>query len=506
LSGNITYVNNNFSKISGYTKEEVLGKPHSMLRHPNTKREVFRDLWETIRAKRVWKGILQNRGKNSDYWIDSTILPILDESGDIAEYIAIRHDITKIIEHQRTLEKLANIDPLTGFGNRNKLNNDIEKSTHPALALINIDSFSILNDFYGHTIGDTILAKFGNLIENSNNDNFFSLYRLQADEYALFCSDCKKDDFLEYFKKLIKTITSTPILLYDEVIQPNITTAISFEKAQVLLQTADMAYKIAKIENKDMVIYSDDISLNATYKNNILWSKKIKSAIHSARIVPYFQPIVNNKNLKFEKYEALVRLIEEDGKVISPYFFLDISKKTKQYASITKVMIEKSFEYFHHKTCEFSLNLTMEDIANDEMNHFIFEILQKYQIGSRVVFEIVESESIQNYEAVSEFIKKLKSFGCKIAIDDFGSGYSNFEYILKLNVDYLKIDGSLIKNITTDRNAKIVVSTIVDFAKKLGIKTIAEFVENEEIFKIMQELEIDYSQGYYFQAPQMSTN
>jgi len=505
LNGRITYVNENFCKNSGYTKEEAIGKLHNILRHPNMPEEIFEDLWETIRSKKVWSGILQNRGKEKDYWIDSTVVPVLDEKENIIEYIAVRHDITEIIEHQKTLEKLLNTDQLTGFGNRNKLNTDIQIAPNPALAILNIDNFSMLNDFYGHKIGDTILANFGTLIQQYNSDNFFRLYRLQGDEYVLFHNSISKEKFLNYLETLLYNISQNHIVVDEENINFNFTVAVSFEPSSLLLQTADVALKVARIENKDVVVYSDDISLNDMYKNNILWSKKIKKALLSGKIVPYFQPIVNNKNQKYEKYESLVRLIEEDGKVISPYFFLEISKKTKQYSSITKIMIEKTFEYFEDKTCEFSINLTMEDIVNDEINFFIFELLNKYQIGSRVVFEIVESESIQNYETVSEFIKKLKSFGCKIAIDDFGSGYSNFEYILKLNVDYLKIDGSLIKNITTDSNAKIVVSTIVDFAKKLGIKTIAEFVENEEIFKIMQELEIDYSQGYYFQAPQSST-
>jgi PAS domain S-box-containing protein/diguanylate cyclase (GGDEF)-like protein len=505
LNGRITYVNENFCKNSGYTKEEAIGELHSILRHPDMPEEIFEELWETIRSKKVWSGILQNRGKEKDYWVDSTIVPILDENENIKEYIAVRHDITEIIEHQKTIEKLVNTDQLTGFGNRNKLNSDIQIALNPALAIFNIDNFSILNDFYGHKIGDTIIVNFGNLIRENNSNNFFSLYRLQGDEYALFAPSCQKEIFLNHLERLIYNVSQSHIIVDDENINFNFTVGISFEKALFLFQTADVALKVARIENKDVVVYSDDISLNDIYKNNILWSKKIKKALLSGKIVPYFQPIVNNKNQKYEKYESLVRLIEEDGKVISPYFFLEISKKTKQYSSITKIMIEKTFEYFEDKTCEFSINLTMEDIVNEEINNFIFTLLEKYQIGSRVVFEIVESESIQNYETVSEFIKKLKSFGCKIAIDDFGSGYSNFEYILKLNVDYLKIDGSLIKNITTDPNAKIVVSTIVDFAKKLGIKTIAEFVENEEIFKIMQELEIDYSQGYYFQAPQSST-
>ncbi len=156
---------------------------------------------------------------------------------------------------------------------------------------------------------------------------------------------------------------------------------------------------------------------------------------------------------------------------------------------------------FHKKEFEFSVNLTIDDILNIEIQDYIFELLNKYGIGERVVFEIVESESIENFNQVVSFIRNVKEFGCKIAIDDFGTGYSNFEYLMKLEADYIKIDGSMIKNIDTDNNAKMVVETIVNFAKKMNMKTIAEFVENEEILKIVNELGIDYSQGYYFSAP-----
>jgi EAL domain-containing protein (putative c-di-GMP-specific phosphodiesterase class I) len=128
-------------------------------------------------------------------------------------------------------------------------------------------------------------------------------------------------------------------------------------------------------------------------------------------------------------------------------------------------------------------------------------MLERYKIGSRAVFEIVESESIENFEEVEDFIVQVKSYGCKVAIDDFGTGYSNFEYLMKLKADYIKIDGSMIKDIDTSLNAQIVVSTIVSFAKKMGIKTIAEFVENESILNKVKELGVDYSQGYYFSQP-----
>ncbi len=157
---------------------------------------------------------------------------------------------------------------------------------------------------------------------------------------------------------------------------------------------------------------------------------------------------------------------------------------------------------FKDKDAEFSINLSINDILEPQISEYLIMMLKRYGIGSKIVFEIVESEYIEKFEDVMAFITKVKKYDCKIAIDDFGTGYSNFEYLIKLKADYLKIDGSLIKNIDKDKNAYLVVSTIVDFSKKLGMKTVAEFVESEDIFKIVKELGVDYSQGYYFQQPQ----
>jgi EAL domain-containing protein (putative c-di-GMP-specific phosphodiesterase class I) len=193
---------------------------------------------------------------------------------------------------------------------------------------------------------------------------------------------------------------------------------------------------------------------------------------------------------------------DEDGNIILPFFFLDVAKKTKKYFDITKIVIAQSFEMFKDKDVEFSVNLSIMDILEPRIFNYILMMLKKYDIGSKVVFEIVESEYIENFQTVINFIDEVKKYGCKIAIDDFGTGYSNFAYLIKLKADYLKIDGSLIKNINTDQNSYLVVLTIVEFAKKLGMQTIAEFVENEHIFKIVKELGIDYSQGYHFSPPQ----
>lgn len=190
--------------------------------------------------------------------------------------------------------------------------------------------------------------------------------------------------------------------------------------------------------------------------------------------------------------------IVEDSKPISPIHFLGVAKQTRQYASITQTMIYQAFELFKDKDIHFSINLSILDILEPQTTSYILQMLQEYNIGSRVIFEIVESESIDNFDGITDFIREVKKYNCKIAIDDFGTGYSNFEYLIKMQADYLKIDGSLIKNLNKDKNALLIVSTIVDFSKKLGMKTVAEFVENEEIFEIVKSIGVDYSQGYYF--------
>lgn len=501
LKGNITYANNNFCKISGYTKEEVIGKTHSIVRHPDNPKELFEDLWKTIKSKKIWKKTFKNMDKSGNtYWINSTILPILDENGSICEYIAVRHDITKMMKQQKKLDTIAQTDLLTNLGNRYKLLLDIEESRKPALAILNMDNFSQINDFYGHELGDYILKEFASKLNSNNDCNKCKIYRLQSDEFVLFYKDLAKEEFIEKVLIMKEKLLNDKIMINNDYLDLNFSIAISSEEKEKILSTADMAIKIAKNNNKDFVVYDETLSLNNIYENNIKWTKSIKNAIEKNKIVPVFQAIVNNKTLKWEKYESLVR-IEEDEKLISPFFFLEISKKTRHYSSITKIMIKKSFETFKDEDVEFSINLTVEDILNEEIKEFIYETLKNYKNNEKVVFEIVESESIENFNEVIKFIKTVKTFGCSIAIDDFGTGYSNFQYLAKLEADYIKIDGSLIHDIDKNSISEIVCKNIVNFAKDLGMKTIAEYVENKSIFNKVRELGIDYSQGYYFTEP-----
>ncbi|OHE01463.1 MAG: hypothetical protein A2513_10895 [Sulfurimonas sp. RIFOXYD12_FULL_33_39] len=503
INGILTYVNHEFCKISGYVEHELIGKPHSIIKHHDMKKEIFEDLWQTIKDKKTaWCGEIKNRKKDgSFYWVKAYIKPILNNNGDILEYIGIRTDITNIVERKALFEKAAKTDALTNYGNRYKLNSDIKAKENLSLALFNIDDFRQINDFYGHECGDRIIKSVAEKIYNfiSKEKNLF-FYRLQGDEFAILSTVDVKDSFLLTCKDILVLLKDAFIFAEKEIVL-SCSCGISFEDKKNLLISADMALKMAKQKNCDFVVYDEENSLNDKYENNIKCAKRLTTALQNDKFITFYQPIVNNDTLKHEKFEALIRMIDEDGKIISPFFFLEVAKKTKKYFDITKIVIRQSFEMFKESNAEFSINITIEDILNKNITLFIFKMLDNYDIGKRVVFEIVESEYIQNFEEVSDFIKKVKTYGSKIAIDDFGTGYSNFEYLIKLQADYLKIDGSLIKNIATDKNSYLVVSAIVEFAKKLNMKTIAEFVENKQIFNIVKELDIDYSQGYYFSEP-----
>ncbi|MFW3343055.1 EAL domain-containing protein [Aliarcobacter butzleri] len=500
LKGNITYVNDKFCEVSLYAYEEVIGKPHSIVRGEEDD-EIFQQLWETIKNKKVWYGVLKNRKKNGEfYWVNINIRPILNEKDEIIEYIAIRHEITDLVLKTEELKRNLRLDSLTNIGNRYKLIEDVSKSINPCISILDIVSFSDVNDFFGYKTGDSVLKIVARKIEELLIDKEnYKVYRDHSDTFCIVAENEDRDKFIKNIDEISKTIAKVPIVIKSRELYVQLSYVFSFESKENLLETANIIKRYSHA-NKNIIIYDKALELEKDYEKNIFWTLKIKKALDEDKIVPYFQPIYNLKTNKIEKYEALVRLIDGNN-VISPYYFLDISKKSKQYLQLTKTMIQKTFDYFKDKDFEFSINLTFEDIKSEYISSFIIELLKEYKIGHRVVFEIVESEEIDNFRKINEFFVTIREYGCKIAIDDFGSGYSNFEYLAKLNVDYIKIDGSLIKDILINKSSQNIVSMLVNFAKGQKVKTIAEFVSNKDILNKVRELGIDYVQGYYIKEP-----
>ena len=400
-----------------------------------------------------------------------------------------------INKEQLKLKKAFVTDFLTSLGNREKFNIDIKNYKNPTFYLINIDKFKHINDIYGSKIGDEILKKVGEILRDNFSCNNKNVYRLGADDFAIICEggvDYKKiENIINYFKNNVIDIDGRKF---------NINVSIGISKEFPLIETADMAIKKVKKDSKlNYLMYDKNSNLKSSYEENFNKSKILQDAIKNDLIIPVFQPIFNNKTLKICKYEVLARIKTKKG-LVSIFPYLKIAKEDKVYKEITKSIYLKAYEVFKNNNCEFSLNLSIDDLLEDETKNLIDTLFKDRDFAKRCTFEILESESINDYDMVKNFINKMKKLGVKFAIDDFGSGYSNFEHILNLEIDYIKIDGSLIKKIE-NKNTQIIVETINSFAKKMNIKTIAEFVATKEIFEKVKELEIDCTQGFYLSEP-----
>ncbi|QOP45030.1 EAL domain-containing protein [Sulfurimonas paralvinellae] len=410
-----------------------------------------------------------------------------------------------VIEQTKKLKETLVKERLTGLANRLQLLEDIDSAkdkNNKHLALINIDNFKDINDFYGHDIGDALLIELGRKIDTSCSDTHTTVYKLPSDEFAVFtCQDITADDFKQRISQLLHTINKTQYTISDYAIFLTVSCGIASDENDLIIK-ADMALQVAKSSKANFVVYDNVVDTTENVNKNIRGIALLKDAIENDKITPYFQAIYNLHTQKIEKYESLVRIITDTGDIITPYQFLNIATKSKLYHHITYTMIEKTFAFFEDKEAfEFSINLSIDDILNERTVAFILKKLSDYPAPQRVVFEILEDNEIKNYEEIRIFIQKVKHYNVKIAIDDFGSGYSNFSHVLELNVDYLKIDASLVKNITHNENAKKITQTIVSFAKNIGLKTIAEYVEDEASLKILESFDVDFVQGYYIGKP-----
>jgi diguanylate cyclase (GGDEF)-like protein len=394
------------------------------------------------------------------------------------------------------------IDQLTKLQNRNALIKDtkvLEKST---LALINIDKFSVLNDLYGEDYGDKILLSFVATMKGKFRNTKYNIYRVGSDNFVILCkdSDTNTKDFKVFCKEFIKTTNDNGLDIADENIDISITIGIAQSDDKHAFEYAQRAIPKARKKYLDILEYDQEqFEQKKDIQENVAWIKRLKSGLSDGKFQPYFQPIVDAQTKEIYKYEALIRYIDDEGNEIPPYKFLTIAKKARLFPVIIKIMLSSVLEIIKIKKIRVAVNLSFEDIINQDTHQFIFSTLDKYKDEAKLLdFEILESEEIEDFDKVKEFIVKIRSYGCNIGVDDFGAGYSNFNMLEALNVDFVKIDGSLIKEIDKLSKHALIVETISEFCRKLGIKTVAEFVSSEEIYQKTKSLGIVYMQGWHF--------
>ena len=400
------------------------------------------------------------------------------------------------------------IDELTNLKNRTALEDDIKDDDFVSIALIDIDSFDDINELYGFSTGNLVLIEVAKVLNEFATKYNVHVYRFYGNVYCLadkkMMGFSRYDEFITELCKLFKNrAIHIEELSLDIFI--NITLGISIAQEEPV-KTAGIALKKAKKANMKFFVYNNEIDTKEVIKKSMYWREKIKLAIEEDLVTPFYQPIFNREN-EIVKYETLMRLRDknDEGETIylSPYLFLDISVKTKQYLQLSNQVISKAFADLSKTEKQVSLNLSFKDILDLDFVISLDKNLDKIdnQKKQQLVFEILESDYITDYTLLEEFIIKYREQGIQIAIDDFGTGYSNFAHILKIRPNYIKIDGSLIKNINTEKSSYELVKSIIGFSKALNIKVIAEFVHSSDVYKTVLELGVDEFQGFYLAEP-----
>jgi len=408
----------------------------------------------------------------------------------------------KLQKLQLQLSRQALSDDLTHLLNRRAYKKDVKKIKKPFFALINIDGFKHYNDFYGIAMGDHILRECAKILQNCVPPHYEArFYRVGADEFAILIREESPIEDGRFAKKIIKTFAKTPITFKSITI--NLSVSVAMSRKRPLLETADLTMKHIKKEKRlKYLTYSDELGLLQEIRQNVKKSKILKEAIKEHRIIPYFQPIIDSRTETVAKYEVLARLRHRDGRIESIYPYLQIAKELGLYDTLSKQIITQAVKTAYRLDKKISVNISMKDIENPEFIDFLGHLFHKYEgIAPKLSFEILESETLKDYRSVEEFISMVRSLGSEVGIDDFGSGYSNFSHIFNLDIDFIKIDGSLIKNLDTNATARLIVENIVSIANRLDIKTVAEFIPDRTIFTIVRELGVDLAQGFYLGEP-----
>ncbi len=406
------------------------------------------------------------------------------------------------------LRKSILVDPITSTYTKVYLQEffDIREVNQYNAMLIDIDELRRVNTKYGHKAGDTVLKMFAQEMSTLLPKKSL-LIRGKGSEFFVIVAK-ESGNMEELAKKVFKHLTEKRYLIDNETI--SLTLSMS---AIVIPEEADSLFNVQRSLDEKLFqikgrgknglgiignVTGDDLK----YKN----LDYIKEALDEERLVCLYQPIVNTQTKEIVKYEALVRLIdkEDSGKLISPYYFLDVIKGTTQYIKMSRLVLQEVFTVLDkYPNIQISINLDLDDLYNAEMMSIITKKLSRYKsLANRLTFEILENQEIKDYDEVAVIFQQLKIFGSKIAMDDFGSGYASYAYLIKLDIDILKIDGSLIQELLhSPERTKMMLSSINDLAEKFQYEVVAEFVSSKEIYDMVSELGITYSQGYYLGEP-----
>ena len=400
-------------------------------------------------------------------------------------------------------------DQLSGYPNRFALLEYLERHSNNRLTIfvINVDNFSSLNRMYGYSISDEILKKIAEYLYSLRLYHM-NFYRFDGDEFAFVTPEfLNLRDIEEFSSAIISFFNQVEIEITKKAVEPialkvSVSIGVAMGGGIITLNHAQIAIKEARLNSKGSYqLFTAKSDFSKKQQENVYWINKIKKAIENENLVAYYQPIKNIQANKIEKFECLAR-INDDFAVVSPIRFMEAARLTGTYSLITRTIIKNAFAEFSGSEYEFSINITASDIRLGYLEEFLMLHAKKYNVEpSRVVLELLEDIVTLTEGNMMQQIQHLRQSGFRIAIDDFGMENSNFSRLLELQPDYLKIDGSFIKNIVQSKKSQVIVEAIVNICKKSNIKIIAEYVASEDIYEFVEKMGIDYAQGFYLGQP-----
>ncbi|MCF6150611.1 MAG: EAL domain-containing protein [Candidatus Kuenenia sp.] len=513
--GIIEYVNPKFSELTGYSNSECIGLTPRILKSGKTPHETYRNLWNTIISGKEWQGELLNKKKNGElYWEHVHISPIRNPKGHVIHYLAIKEDITEHKRFETHLMNMATRDPLTNLFNRRRFQEELEYwvaqslryGATGALLFLDLDNFKYVNDTLGHQAGDELLIRLAEMLRSRLRDtDIFA--RFGGDEFAIILpyTDIDKarliaGEILELTREQsfeqYKVTFSIGIVIFPE----------HGRDAETLLTYADLAMYSAKEKGRNrFCVFSYEQKTHI--ESQISWEKRIRDALDNDRFVLHLQPVINIPDKKIIGYEALIRMIGDESELILPAEFLNIAERFGLIRDIDRWVVRNAVRLardlqFYRRGIFLDINLSGKAFTDPELLGIIRQQFNTSDIhpGS-FVFEITETATIENMIEAQDFLAALKKMNCCFSLDDFGSGFSSFNYLKHLSVDYLKIDGSFIHDLPGNSVDQHLVKAMVEVAHGLGKRTVAEFVGSEETLKLLRKLGVNYAQGNYIGKP-----
>ncbi len=420
-------------------------------------------------------------------------------------YTVIRSGIKQYIQLIELSNKYQDVykqmttHPLTKLPNRQKLNEDLDTDGAKDLVLINIDNFSLINDTQGFEVGDELLKQMGAFLVSMYADEMM-VYHLEGDTFGILCMD---EHISEERLVCIKTdINKMTFLLAGVESRLSVTMGLVMREEGNIIQKAQFALKEARSHGKNRISkYTKDIKIIQTIHHNSKWTKRIQEALASRSLRSYYQPIFDIKTGNLVKYECLVRMLYDD-EIIGPNEFLECAKISGQSYAIFKFMFENACQKSKGFDGQLTINMTDSDLQEDDLLSYVEESFEKYDVDPKQIgIEILEQKSIMKNDLIRKNIIALADKGMAIIIDDFGIECSNFGQLADLPISMLKIDGSFIKDLDINVKHRVIVESIIEFAKKMNIPIVAEFVHSQKIMDIVRDMGVHYAQGYHLGEP-----